>query len=540
MTLTIDRRTLLLSGTLGAAALTIPGVARAWLPQAGFTHSVASGEPSANSVLLWTRYVPATTDQSLRLRAQIAEEPDFRRIVAEAAVVTGPWRDYTAKVVLDGLQPGRRYFYRFLDASGASSPLGQTRTLPDGSAKRFRAAVFSCSNLGFGWFNAYGHAAARDDLDLIIHLGDYIYEYEPGNYPSAPEAVAGRVFQPDHELIALADYRLRYASYRIDPDLQALHAKLPWIISQDDHETANDTWEGGAENHQPADGDWSLRKAAAMQAWREWMPVSDAPYASYDIGGLATLFRTDSRQLARTHQPDTAPALAAANPAAALAAFRDGPWRDPAATMFGTVQEAWLNAELAASVKRGQRWQIIGSGTVMGTINTPAAAPEWIKPDLSAKYKARLARSVEQARAGMPNNMDSWGGYPAARARLLGAALRADTNLIVISGDSHNAWAFDLQQDGRAVGVEFGGHSVTSPGYDQLMAADPRVVAAGLVAASPELRWCDTSRRGYMAMTITPDRVGNDWLFVDTLRTRTPSAKVGYSAAVRAGARRMG
>ena len=541
MTPIIDRRALLLTGTWGVAALAVPGFAQgsALLAARGFTHSVASGEPGATSMLCWTRYVPAGGG-AVELVLEVSESADFRRPVAGGRTITGPWRDHTAKVTATGLKPGRRYHYRFVAPDGTASPVGTTKTLPDAGATRFRAAVFSCSNLGFGWFNAYGHAAARDDLDLCIHLGDYIYEYEPGNYPSAAETIAGRRFLPEREIVALADYRLRYASYRADPDLQALHAKLPWIVSADDHETANDTWEGGAENHQPGEGEWSVRRAAAAQAWREWMPVNDLPWQSYDIGTLATLLRTDTRALGRTHPPETAGALAAADPAKALAAFRDGPWRDPAATMLGNVQEAWVGDALAASVRRGQRWQLVGFGTVMGTINTPAAAPEWVRDDLPDRFKARIRRSIEQARAGLPTNMDSWGGYPAARDRFLRAAQAAGAELVVLSGDSHNGWAFDLSEGGRPAGVEFGGHSVSSPGYDQILSADPGVVAAGLVAASPELRWCDTSRRGYMALTVMPDRVANEWLFVDTVRTRRPAARVGHSATVRRGARRLG
>jgi alkaline phosphatase D len=294
MPLLIDRRSLLTTATLGLGAFAVPGFAQTLSigDTRGFTHAVASGEPAQDSVLLWTRYVPASGG-AVELRAEIAETPDFARVVSGGAQITGPWRDHTAKITVDGLQPGRIYHYRFIAPDGSMSPVGRTKTLPAGDmARRFRAAIFSCSNMPFGYFNAYGHAAARDDLDCLVHLGDYFYEYRTGNYPAPVDQVAGRVPQPAGELIHLADYRLRYASYRADPDLQKLHLGWPMIVQWDDHESANDSWEGGAENHQPDEGDWLARKAAAIQAYREWMPVSDEPWKAYDIGSLATLFRT--------------------------------------------------------------------------------------------------------------------------------------------------------------------------------------------------------------------------------------------------------
>ncbi|MBO9621848.1 MAG: alkaline phosphatase D family protein [Sphingomonas sp.] len=534
MTLTTDRRSLLLTGTLGLGALAIPGFALAQGLARGFTHSVASGEPQQQSMLLWTRYVPADGGAA-RLRVELSETQDFARVVTGGETITGPWRDHTAKITVTGLEPGTRYFYRFVGPDGTFSPVGRTRTLPRDDARRVGIAIFSCSNLPFGYFNAYAHAAQRDDIDLWIHLGDYLYEYKKGGYAPAAGAVGGRWPEPEGEMIQLADYRLRYASYRSDPDLQALHAAKPMLIQWDDHESANNSWEGGAENHQPDEGDWNARRAAAIQVFREWMPVSDDPWASYELGTLATFFRTESRLLGRTQAPDIAPLFQQADPAAALKAFRDGPWQDPAATMLGSAQEAWLAQGLARSVRAGQRWQLVGFGTIMGEMRTPADALGWLAPDASAKTRAYVAAAVAAAKAGLPNEMDNWGGYPAARARFLKSAQAAGANLLVIAGDSHNAWAFDLAQDGKPAGVEFAGHSVTSPGYENSLAIDPKRVAAAMVGASRELKWCDTSRRGYMALTLTPDRATNDWVFLDTIVERSTRATVGHSATVARG-----
>lgn len=537
MKLDLNRRSLLLTGTLGLGAFAIPGFAQAPAINAarGFTHSVASGEPASDSMLLWTRYVP-TDGGAVELRAEIAETPDFAHVVAGGAQITGPWRDHTAKITLAGLLPGRTYHYRFVAPDGTMSPVGRTRTLPEGDTPRFRAAIFSCSNMPFGYFNAYAHAAARDDLDLTVHLGDYFYEYDNGHYPAPSEVVGGRRPEPASELIHLADYRLRYASYRADRDLQKLHLLLPMIVQWDDHESSNDSWEGGAQNHQPdSEGTWDARRAAAIQAYREWMPVSDEPWKAYDIGTLGTLFRTETRLLARTEQPDIAPLFKRADPAAALKAFRDGAWMDPGATMMGSQQENWLAHAMRDSVRAGQRWQIVGFGTILGQTVMPEAARGWMDPGAPERAKSYLTAGIAAARVGLPFNYDNWGGYPAARARFLRSSQAMGANLIVISGDSHNGWAYDLAQDGKPAGVEFAGHSVTSPGYESAVHVDPRTVAAAMVAANPELKWCDTSRRGYMAMTLTSDRASCDWVMVDTVTAPGIGASVGHTASIARG-----
>lgn len=531
MTTQIDRRSLLLTGSFGLGALAIPGFALAQSAARGFTHSVASGEPAADSVLVWTRYVPADGGAA-HVRAELSETQDFARVVGGGQIITGPWRDHTVKVTVAGLAPGRRYFYRFIAPDGTISPIGRTMTLPEGDTRRFGIAIFSCSNLPFGYFNAYAHAAQRDDIDLWIHLGDYLYEYKRGGYAPKDGAVDGRWPEPAGEMIHLADYRLRYASYRSDPDLQELHRLKPMLVQWDDHESANDSWEGGAENHDAGEGDWSTRKAAAMQVFREWMPVSESPWGTYAIGNLATFFRTESRLLGRTQQPDIAPLFKEADPVRALAAFRDGAWQDPAASMLGSEQENWLAHAMAASVRTGQRWQVVGFGTIMGNTRLPEQAASWLAADSSSRAREYVQAGVAASRLGLPLGYDNWGGYPAARARFLKSAQAMGANLLVVCGDSHNAWAYDLAQDGRPAGVEFAGHSVTSPGFESATAADPKVVAAGLVAANPELKWCDTSRRGYMALTLTPDRATNDWIFVDTVRQRSTRAAVGHTATV--------
>ena len=521
----IDRRSLIVGAGLGLGALVLPagrGLAQQILAAKGFTHNVASGEPGPDSMLLWTRYVPAADDDMVRLQAEVALDPDFTKPVSGGSVQTGAWRDWTAKITVDGLKPGTVYYYRFVAPDGSKSPVGRTRTLPVGDIGRFRLGVFSCSNLPYGWFNAYGHAAARSDLDLWLHVGDYIYEY---GTPAAADirVLNERPLAPGHEILAITDYRMRYACYRADADLQRLHQMAPMIALWDDHESTNDSWEGGAQNHQPAkEGDWNLRRAAAMQVYREWLPVSDEPWKAYPIGTLATLYRTESRLLGRTQPADINAAYKASDPDSALKAFRDGIWHDPSATMLGSTQESWLAHAFKANA-RSTAWQLVGMATIIGRTMMPQDAVSWLRPDASERSVASFRNNARAGTLGLPMWMDRWDGYPAARSRLLGAAQQADANLVMLSGDSHNAWAYALVEDGRPAGVEFAGHAVTSQGMEGSMAADPATVAQGFIAANPELKWADTSRRGYMMLDVTPERVTGEWLFLQTVKARSTS-----------------
>jgi len=540
MTLRLHRRDLLAAGTFGMGALAVPGTA-ALLAARGFTHEVASGEPGHYKVMLWTRYVPASGDAA-RIEYQVSETPDFARAVSGGTVTAEAAHDWCVKPVAAGLKPNTIYHYRFVDARGRFSPVGRTRTLPNGHVERFTLGVLSCANLPYGWFNAYAHAAARDDIDLMLHLGDYFYEYERGRYPAPGAATAGRTVEPPHEAAALADYRLRYASYRADPDLRRLHRRFPMVMMWDDHETANDSWSGGAENHQPqTEGAWEVRKRAAMQAYREWLPVSDEPWKYYRIGDLLHLFRPETRLTARSRPLDLGAAIAGrSDPAAALAAFRDGPWKDPSRTLLGTEQEAWLDKGLRFSMGDGVKWQVLAQQVLMGTIQSSARVAEWVGADASEEVRRRSAVGLAAARAGLPFNFDQWDGYPAARERLLRSALDADANLLVLSGDSHNAWAFDLDLNGTAAGVEFAGHSVTSPGYEAyLPRVRPADLAAAIVETNRQLKWANTHRRGYMTVELTPERATGEWLFLDTVRERSTRIAERHRMSTARGSNRL-
>ena len=542
MTLDLDRRLLLQAGTFGIAALSLPGAALAFQSASCFSHGVASGEPTQDSVLLWTRYV---SSGDTRLTAEVTD-PATGKVFGGGSVTAMRDRDSIAKLVVDGLQPGRWYYYRFIAPDGSASPQGRTRTLPDGETAKFRMGVFSCSNLSFGWFNAYAAACARDDLDLVMHLGDYFYEYQVGKYPSAAEALPGRTIQPSNEILTLMDYRLRYQSYRADTDLQRLHQMWPMIAQWDDHEIANDSWQHGAENHQADEGDYQTRKRIARRVYREWMPVSDLPddqdqWKSYRIGDLATILLTESRLHARDEQLDLGAALKGqTNVEATLAAFRDQTWRDPGRTMLGMDQEAWFADTLKRSVGAGQKWQVWAQQTVMGNMRLPPQALGWIPESAPEIAKQRAAIGAMASKAGLPLNFDSWDGYPAARNRALKAAQAADADLIVLSGDSHNGWAFDLPAEGKPAGVEFAGHSVTSPGFESYFSGvGADTVAAALYEANPTLKWADLGQRGYMSVELTPDTASATWEFVGTIRERSAALSGSHKAVVQRGRRVM-
>ena len=519
----LDRRSLLKGGALGAGALSAPLAAQASSAARGFTHGVASGEPGVDKVMLWTRYV---AEQDVALEWQVSETSDVASPVAGGSALPRAANDWCAKSWADGLRAGTWYYFRFIAPDGTISDIGRTKTLPEGPTAHWRMAVFSCSNIGFGWLNAYAHAAQANEFDCTLHLGDYFYEYPAGTYPSAGQTVSGRDVVPENEAVALADYRRLYALYRSDRDLQRLHQLYPMISGWDDHESANDSWEGGAQNHQPeTEGEWSVRKAAAMKAYREWMPVSDEPWAVYEVGDLATLYRLETRLSARAQQFDYGMLLRGVpspeEGVARLKAFRDRDYLDPTREVLGTAQQSWLSEGLARSRKDGKTWQVLVQQVLMGKSASANSLTENLPEGLPDFVRERVVAGAMASSAGLPLNMDAWDGYPAARARLFEAALAADANLISLAGDTHNAWAFDLTHAGNAVGVEFGGQSVCSPGFETFLPTiSPDDIASAMVQRNPELKWMDASRRGYMAVELTPQRASSEYRFLSSVREK--------------------
>ena len=307
------RRDFLTASAVAIGSAPLLGVGRIFARQgseAVFRHGVASGDPLRDRVVLWTRVTPGTPGETVDVEWMMARDARMSRAIARGSIRTSADRDYTVKIDPVGLDPGSTYYYRF-SARGARSPIGRTRTLPARPTRHVRLALASCSNLPFGFFNAYARIAARPDLDAVLHLGDYIYEYANDRYGNRAEGdgtALGRVPLPDREIVTLDDYRQRYGQYREDPDLQAAHRQHPFIAVWDDHETANNSWRGGAQNHNPEDGDWSARRVAAVRAWLEWMPVRESPggdfrlYRQFAFGDLADLMMLDTRLEARELQ----------------------------------------------------------------------------------------------------------------------------------------------------------------------------------------------------------------------------------------------
>jgi alkaline phosphatase D len=521
------------------------------VPTVTFAHGVASGDPLSDRVILWTRITTAAT-ASVDVTWQVATDDRFTTLVASGTARADAASDWTVKVDAAGLQPGVRYAYRF-GVGEQRSPVGRTKTLPTGSIGQVRLAVFSCANYPAGFFNAYADAARRSDLDATVHLGDYLYEYGRDGYASADAAALGRLSEPATEIVTLADYRRRYAQYRGDVDLQALHAAAPMIAVWDDHEVTNDAWRDGAQNHQPAtEGVWSERRAAALRAWHEWMPVRSGADLlvidrSFDFGNLLSLHMLDTRLVGRDLQLNYASFSGSTgfNAAAFTAAVSD-----PARQLLGTAQQQRLQERMTRSTAT---WQVLGQQVLMGRMNIPAPILfEALTPGTGVSVATYAAIATKAATApatltaqeqallaqpAIPYNLDAWDGYAAAREAVLGLARTLDRNLVVLAGDTHNAWASDLlDAGGRRVGVEFATASVTSPGFETVFRDDPATLAAQLTQLIGPLEYADTARRGYLLVTADATQCRGDWVYVDTVASRTFRSTVGRSMRVLPGA----
>ena len=540
----VTRRTVVAATPLLAAAGAAHAKASA-LARGTFTHGVASGDPTASAVILWTRFTP-TSPGAATVRWEIADDEKFQHVRAHGEATASPLDDYCIKVDARGLAAGRRYFYRFVSA-GDPSPTGLTRTAPSGGVESLSFALFSCANKPFGYFHAYAHAAAREDLDLCIHVGDYIYEYARGMYPSAGETVPGRLIEPANELVALSDYHARYASYRADPVLQELHRTKPFLAVWDDHELANDTWKDGAENHQPAtEGAWSVRRVMAAKAYNDWMPIRRQSsllqiYRRFDWGSLATIVMLDTRLIGRDQQLDWRTALgpvADKGPAAlaeAATAFERGPLGDVRRSLLGADQEAWMRRELRRSKSRGVPWQILAQQIVVGKQGFPVNATSLLGDGASERARQFAGIGALVGHLGYGWNLDSWSGYPPARDRFLQSCARDGANALVLSGDSHNAWANNLPggRDGRPAAIEIGGMSVSSPGFERTFTnVAPGGREQAMVAANPELAWCDVTHRGYAAAKLTATQVDVDWVAFGSITTPVaPTPTITHSSA---------
>lgn len=487
----------------------VPGwLTSAEAAQGLWRHGVASGDPRSRSVVIWTRVTPSDNatpgsgkGRSVEVAWEVATDRRFRSIARRGRITTGPRRDHTVKVLVGGLNPSTGYFFRF-KARGRTSPVGRTKTAPplDADIEVLRFGMASCSNFEGGFFSAYRHMADRGDLDFVLHLGDYIYEYAPGEYGPGP--AIGRTHKPGREMVTLADYRLRHATYKRDSDLQRLHARHPFITTWDDHEVTNDTWRNGAENHNEGEGRFRRRRNAAYRAYFEWMPIrrvdrANAPkriYRGFQFGRLADLSMLDTRQY-RDKQPPN----------------QTDPSRDdPARTLVGEEQMRWIKRRLR---NPKARWRLVGNQVMI--------IPFEVAP-------------------GTPFNVDAWDGYGADRAELL---THIKDNLIdnvaFLTGDIHTSWAADVPIDAEeykttqeSVAVEMVGTSITSDNFDEITGKPSDVEEAGIPLVNPHVKMVELDSHGYSICEVTKQRLQCEWYFISD--REDPNASQSFATAYKA------
>jgi alkaline phosphatase D len=449
---------------------------------APFYHGVASGDALTDKIIIWTRVTPLNQVDSIVVDWYMATDTLFQNIVNQGTFVTKENRDWTVKVDVDGLEPDTWYYYYF-HALDINSIVGRTRTLPAENADSLRIAVFSGSNYNNGYFNVYRTQAERNDVDMVFHLGDYIYEYGTHEYGDHED----RELAPSHEIISLADYRMRYSHYRLDPDLRLTHQQYPWYVIYDDHETANNSWAGGAENHDSSEeGDWETRKSAGIQAFLEWIPIREINdpnnpnnhiHREFKVADLVSFIMLDTRLEGRDDPEDL-------------------PNSDPNKTMLGASQKQWMKDRLlAAQFTDNIQWKMLTQQVMFAPLKM----------------------------LGITLNADQWDGYESERQEILNYLYGMGiTNTVILSGDIHTSWANDVPNptmgdygdngQGSAC-VEFVTPSVTSPSVD----FGNGVGAWAIQNANPHIKWVNLIERGYYILDINTERCQADWYFVNTI-----------------------
>ena len=447
-----------------------------------FYHGVASGDPLSDRVIIWTRVTPVDSVPAIDVQWQISKDLNFSGIVAADTVATNPGRDYTVKVDVTGLESDQVYYYRFI-ALGKTSVTGKTKTTPLNAKDSLKFAVVSCSNWEFGYFNAYSSIAEKD-LDAVLHLGDYIYEYATGKYG---DTTIGRFNLPSHEIVSLQDYRTRHSQYRLDRGLHDVSKAHPFITIWDDHEFANNVYNAGAQNHQPdKEGNFEERKAAARQAYYEWLPIRESEnlYRSFSYGNLAQLIMLDERIEGREAPPATQDVTTAER------------------TMLGAEQLAWFEKQLQTPAT----WKVIGNQVVYSDVLQGTVFPN------------------------MPRNLDSWDGYQAEKKKIKEFILANKiSDIVFVTGDTHASWAFEVATDISAkykpFAVEFGTTSVSSANDDEYHSVDTvMLMEKSMLKANPHIKYLNDRDHGYLLLTLYPQKAKGEWFYVETLRE--PNARV--------------
>ncbi len=404
--------------------------------------------------------------------------------------------------------------------------------------------IFSCSNYPAGFFTPYMEASQDDAIDYVLHLGDYIYEYDGQGYATEHAKEIGRTFEPDNdtELYTLTDYRKRYALYRTDEGLLALHQKKPFIVVWDDHEITNDTYKDGAENHQEDEGDFYARRAAAVQAYYEWLPIRPPfgeerleIYRQFTFGKLLDLYMLDTRVLARDKQLE-------------YAHYRDNETKafdqegfvkdisNPSRGLLGDTQRSWLNTAMQNS---NAKWQILGQQLLIGRMLFPVSIFNGVpREDIPSHVHTLANLKRKQMRGGelteqelamvdtvMPYNLDAWDGYPVERERLLAQLKQLNKPVIALAGDTHNAWHNALTlEDGTFVATEIATPGVTSPGMEHYLSMDDdaaKTLAEDLPLLIRDLAYCNLHQRGFLSLEVTDNQAVATWHFVDAILTKS-------------------
>ncbi|MCX6139921.1 MAG: alkaline phosphatase D family protein, partial [Candidatus Kapabacteria bacterium] len=374
-----------------------------------FYHGVASGDPLSDRVIIWTRVTPENGATSVDVRYTVATDTGLINVVRSGQVATSSERDYTVKIDVVGLQPGTVYYYGF-SAFDRHSLTGRTRTTKQSDVDHVRLAVVSCSNYPAGFFNAYGRIADRNDLDAILHLGDYIYEYDAdtASYGGLTGKRLGRSHEPDAELITLTDYRTRYSQYHLDPDLIRAHQQHPMIHIWDDHESANDSYTDGAENHQPNEGEWSVRKAISKRVCYEWLPTRENPenvlYRGFSFGSLVDLFMLDTRLDGRDKQVNN---VGEGAPQASKDSLNN-----PDRRIISAAQYSWLTDELKQS---SSTWRLIGNQVMFSPIDVTPIDTAYLFNAVGPFFAAFIRPQLPQLQAVFESGFygDVWSNYPA-------------------------------------------------------------------------------------------------------------------------------
>ncbi|EKO3841817.1 alkaline phosphatase D family protein [Vibrio harveyi] len=506
-------------------------------PTGSFEYGVASGDPTQTQVIIWSRVTTAAS--YVDVTWQVSRSEDFSTVEQSGTFTTDTSRDFTVKVDVQNLNPSTQYYYRFM-VGETTSIVGMTQTLPEGSVDKASMAVVSCANYPAGYFNVYKEILKQhqtESFDVVLHLGDYIYEYGAGGYASEDAARLGREPSKGTECITLDDYRKRYAQYRQDQDLQALHAALPMIVVWDDHELANDAWKNGAENHQDNEGSFVDRRAAAAAAWTEWLPVRENTfsnmliYRQFSFGDLINLMMLDTRLVGRDQPLDyfslSAPTMDAIGGLVAQSRSADR-------ELLGTEQLAWL---MNAFNSQDAKWNILGQQVLMSRMELPSSvmlamfqlfnATDEQKMDALLAVNSAISNYLADPSSDtikLPYNLDAWDGYYVERERVYEIAKASEGHFVCLAGDTHNAWTSELKDvSNNPVGVEFATSSVSSPGLEEYLALEPVAIAQmeyTLPHLVSELQWTDIKQRGFMRVTFTPEKAQSTWYMLSSVKDK--------------------